>query len=757
MNTTISPQSSAAPEKSLRLYDMSQGRQDTFHFFAEQLEPREGWNLREDYGDLGALADNLEEFGVLIPFIIEKPKGSNRIFIDEGNRRWTAITTILIPQGRWQDPKDKTKQRIIPCNSEKPGTKPIDRLWIQLVANSGKPFTFLEEARVYQAILKEDPTLKAADIARRTGKTKQAISDSLKLVNDGTPALLDAVKANTLAGTTANKIIDLAKTSESDQDSILTAALQTAEAAGRDHILPKDIPALARAGTGWKLHVCPRSAIQTFGKATAEDEEHHITAENYACYRYLEWTDNASDEALHIGWNFNGDGMWSVGWWIKQGTRTDGQHADFRLASTPMFKDLRDGINNAMDMAMEFFGWDVEAHEDIASRALCTLESREFRNKNMPAESKAEKSPAKDAKAPSGITFTFRRSVAADAFHTTNDSDAVYDPDTCKVTGLPKAWRINTLVMEFARFEDGTNDYSYDYGTSNGGGGGHPGTPGTEGVSEHDQWLQAWDDVVQRIVSSARSASGGSEGFGDKIQKGFESLKEDFEAALTAHLATADATTPAFTLYLVEGAPETPDKEGRYHETDRLALGNLPTGIKRLHLLTASDKDHQIAYGYRFNDLVHLPDPKSDSYGMNAEEGFAHTLENIPGLPDEHREQFKYALFDALCRYYPESGTPEQPEHLAFAEEPAPPEATGYQAILGAAATNYNGTGSGSGGGGGFIAPDKAMDSIDKMMEGLTEKERESSPFVNTVEIVLRVLRNESPVSNLKAHLLGKV
>ncbi len=231
------PPTDTTADKATKLYHLSKGRADMFRFSPDQLEADPDFNERQDYGNLDELAADIEANGVQEPFKVRKEKSGSRIFLINGHRRHRAITTILIPNSRW--PEGQT----IPCLSEKPGTTAIDRLFMQISCNNGKPYTFLEEARLYQRILREDPTLKPADLARRTGKTKQAISDSLRLVNEASPLLLDRVKNGVLAASTALHIIKQAGPNPADQDALLEAATTAATTAGREHIMPKDIPA----------------------------------------------------------------------------------------------------------------------------------------------------------------------------------------------------------------------------------------------------------------------------------------------------------------------------------------------------------------------------------------------------------------------------------------------------------------------------------------------------------------------------------
>ncbi len=224
---------------------------------------------------------------------------------------------------------------------------------------------------------------------------------------------------------------------------------------------------------------------------------------------------------------------------------------------------------------------------------------------------------------------------------------------------------------------------------------------------------------------------------------------------------------PIFTLYEITDAPQSPLKDGTYHETHRLVLFNLPPGCERLQLLSALTEDGDLCYGYRYNDITLLPDPsEKSSYDTPPDEGFAAILNRVAAFAsifkDPEDPAFSSvvddALFDALCRYYPEQGNPEEPECLEFVAIPdAPPkESSGYQAIVNAPSSNRDG--SSGPGSGGFVSVDRRLKEIETIMEKMADlKDEAKSPDrILTAEILLQVLRNESPLSRLQDHLKGK-
>lgn len=217
-----------------KLQHLASGRSESYKLHHSIVLVEDGFNERRDYGDIPALASDIYENGILIPFIVRKPIGEDYVLIVEGHRRRKAVD-LLLADGRWKD--DAT----IPCISEKQRTTQLSRLFIQLSANSGKNLTLLEKARLYQRIRAESITegaeLSGSDIARRSGTTKQAVSNALAIVDKGSPHLISLIETESIAATTALEIIR-SHPEHLDQDAAADLALSSTS--GR--ATPKHLP-----------------------------------------------------------------------------------------------------------------------------------------------------------------------------------------------------------------------------------------------------------------------------------------------------------------------------------------------------------------------------------------------------------------------------------------------------------------------------------------------------------------------------------
>jgi ParB-like chromosome segregation protein Spo0J len=222
-----------------RLKTIAQGTAEVFKLDPRIIRRQPGFNPRYDFGEVQILAEDILENGVLEALKVRK-EGSS-IFLVNGDRRLTAIE-MLIRNELWPaDPANPGLPMPVPCTSEGKGVQPVDRLFMMLSLNTGKPFTLLEKGLAYQQILAECPDINASEIARRSGDTKQAVSNALQLVNHGSPTLIAHVKADDLSATTALEIIKSHK-DHAAQDAYLQDLLAIAKANGRSHATPKDLP-----------------------------------------------------------------------------------------------------------------------------------------------------------------------------------------------------------------------------------------------------------------------------------------------------------------------------------------------------------------------------------------------------------------------------------------------------------------------------------------------------------------------------------
>lgn len=140
-----------------------------------EVDPRtlqiiEGFNSREDYGDIDALKKSIIENGVRQP--LRGYVENDQIWITDGHRRLRAVMQA-IAEGH--------EIATVPLLSEDRYASQEDYLLTQIVSNDGKPLTELEEAKVYRKLLNfgwsED------SIAKKTGRSVSTVRNRLMLAS----------------------------------------------------------------------------------------------------------------------------------------------------------------------------------------------------------------------------------------------------------------------------------------------------------------------------------------------------------------------------------------------------------------------------------------------------------------------------------------------------------------------------------------------------------------------------------------------
>lgn len=183
-----------------------------------KIDPRnivieEGFNVREDMGDIEALLKSILEMGQIDPVIGYKKRGEDKFVLTEGHRRHAAFM-LGIELGH-----DMGKMKLVIGSSN-----PEDRIFSMIATGIGKKrLTVIEEAEAYKRLI--NMGYKAAEIARKVVKTNAHISNLLKLAEVPKEVKNEIVKGN-IKGTTVLAILKETK----DDFSALTNRVKKAVA-----------------------------------------------------------------------------------------------------------------------------------------------------------------------------------------------------------------------------------------------------------------------------------------------------------------------------------------------------------------------------------------------------------------------------------------------------------------------------------------------------------------------------------------------
>lgn len=127
----------------------------------------DGFNCRQDYGDIKELANSIVESGLKNPLRGYLKDG--KFVVIDGHRRLKAINYAI---ERGDDFK------AVDCVNDGKSTEE-SRLFDQLTCNSGKAFTPIEQSEVINRL--SNLGWKQKDIANKLGKTQAFVSQSLKI------------------------------------------------------------------------------------------------------------------------------------------------------------------------------------------------------------------------------------------------------------------------------------------------------------------------------------------------------------------------------------------------------------------------------------------------------------------------------------------------------------------------------------------------------------------------------------------------
>lgn len=219
----------------MKLKDLADGARDLLMFHPENLYVEEGFNIREDYGDLETLAEDIAANGVRVPLEIRLDADNKRALVCNGHRRHRACM-LLLSRG--------VEIKAVPCIPEPRGTSPAERLAAQFTCNTGKPLEPFEERSLFVRLgaLGWEPK----QIATKIGRSVTFVLGRLDLGN-ATVELAAAVKDKKLSATAAQK---LAKASPEVQRKTL------AEAAPGKRVRVGEAAKAAGAKTKKKRMVC---------------------------------------------------------------------------------------------------------------------------------------------------------------------------------------------------------------------------------------------------------------------------------------------------------------------------------------------------------------------------------------------------------------------------------------------------------------------------------------------------------------------
>ena len=209
-----------------------------------QIDPRnivvvEGFNARKNF-DLDELKEQIRKAGVLNPITVipfkDKETGAEKYRLVDGERRYRAVMALL---AEGEDIK-RIKAMYLPK-----GTKEEDLLIQQLLKNTGKQFSEIEMAKLFNRF-KEQWGYTQTEIADKFCKKASFVSRCMALL-DLPAEIIEMMERGEISADTARQIASRHKDDVDAQVEDAEKAVNTAKAKGKKTATTKDIPVNVQA------------------------------------------------------------------------------------------------------------------------------------------------------------------------------------------------------------------------------------------------------------------------------------------------------------------------------------------------------------------------------------------------------------------------------------------------------------------------------------------------------------------------------
>ena len=209
-----------------------------------QIDPRnivvvEGFNARKNF-DLDELKEQIRKAGVLNPITVipfkDKETGAEKYRLVDGERRYRAVMALL---AEGEDIK-RIKAMYLPK-----GTKEEDLLIQQLLKNTGKQFSEIEMAKLFNRF-KEQWGYTQTEIADKFCKKASFVSRCMALL-DLPAEIIEMMERGEISADTARQIANRHKDDVDAQVEDAEKAVNTAKAKGKKTATTKDIPVNVQA------------------------------------------------------------------------------------------------------------------------------------------------------------------------------------------------------------------------------------------------------------------------------------------------------------------------------------------------------------------------------------------------------------------------------------------------------------------------------------------------------------------------------
>lgn len=208
-------------------------RSDVLNVDPRNLRIPEGFNLREDFGDIEGLSLSIEENGVRNPLSGYKANenGVEVYYVTDGHRRYLA-TMAALERG--------VEIARIPFRLEGRTYTEVERICDMIIRNDGKNFTPYEHAKVFDK-LTEKYGWTVAEIGKKFGKSHNFIRECLSYLTLP-EEVQESIKSGEISAGAAKTVV---KKIEDKEEAVkaIKEAVEVAKSKGKKTATEKDVQA----------------------------------------------------------------------------------------------------------------------------------------------------------------------------------------------------------------------------------------------------------------------------------------------------------------------------------------------------------------------------------------------------------------------------------------------------------------------------------------------------------------------------------
>lgn len=256
--------------KTSGIASIAQGRSDMHRVDPRQLYVKSGWNSRDltdptNIEHIDMLAKSIAEIGVKKPLVVYWEDG--KAYVSDGHcRLMAAIRAIEVYNA---------EIKTVPVITDDRYANEADRIFGQIVHNQGKPFSQLEQAKVFKKLV--DLGWQQGDIAKKAGVSPGRVSQILELLT-----MPEGVKSMVVNGNvSATMAMQTVKSVGTQAEQALKKGLEQAKAEGKTKIKPAHLEGASE----------PKKQLKTVVVDAFEYSDVDDTAEEFVVIKmpYEQW------------------------------------------------------------------------------------------------------------------------------------------------------------------------------------------------------------------------------------------------------------------------------------------------------------------------------------------------------------------------------------------------------------------------------------------------------------------------------------